>query len=233
MTGVQTCALPIFVSCYRIGPAHWLVAWGRVQWAVTVGLMPVLIAMFQQVSLISPLANAIAIPVVSLAVVPLTLAGVILPGNLVLQCAHELMAGVGWMLQWMSGFPVAVWQQHAPPLWAVIVALAGILWLLLPRGFPARWIGSFAFLPMFVVVPAALPEGSLRLTLLEVGQGLSAVVQTRSHVLLFDAGTTYGPQADSGNRVIVPFLRASGMQSVDTLIVSHADKDHEIGRAHV
>ena len=223
----------MFVSCYRIGPVHWLVAWGRVQWAVTVGLMPVLIAMFQQVSLISPLANAIAIPVVSLAVVPLTLAGVILPGNLVLQCAHELMAAVDWLLQWMSGFSVAVWQQHAPPLWSVIVALAGIIWLLLPRGFPARWIGGFAFLPMFVIVPAALPEGSLRLTLLDIGQGLAAVVQTRSHVLLFDAGTTYGPQADSGNRVIVPFLRASGMQSVDTLIVSHADKDHAGGAGSV
>lgn len=219
----------MFVSCYRIGPVHWLVAWGRVQWAVTAGLMPVLIALFQQVSLISPLANAFAIPVVSLAVVPLTLFGVIAPGSVVLNCAHGLMAAVGWGLQWLSEFPVAVWQQHAPPVWTVVVALAGIVWLLLPRGFPARWIGAFAFLPMFLIVPVTLPEGSLRLTLLDVGQGLAAVLQTRSHALLFDAGTTYGPQADSGNRVIVPFLRASGIRVLDTLVVSHADKDHAGG----
>jgi len=219
----------MFVSCYRVGHAHWLIAWGRVQWAVTVGLMPLLLALFQQVSLISPLANAFAIPLVSLAVVPLTLAGVIFPGNAVLSCAHWLMAAVGWVLQWMNQFPVAVWQQHAPPMWSVVAALAGIIWLLLPRGFPARWIGSFAFLPLFLIAPAALPEGSLRLTMLDVGQGLAAVLQTRNHALLFDAGTTYGPQADSGNRVIVPFLRAQGIQAVDTLVVSHADKDHSGG----
>ena len=226
-------AIILFVSCHRIGVPHWLPAWGRVQWAVTLGLTPLLIAMFQQVSLISPLANALAIPLVSLAVVPLTLIGVVMPGPLLLQIAHALMAACGAVMQWMSEFPVAVWQQHAPPLWSVGVALAGIVWLLLPRGFPARWIGGGALLPLFLLAPVPLPEGVLRMAVLDVGQGLGVVVQTRNHALLYDTGTLYGPQADSGNRVIVPYLRASGIVVIDTLIVSHGDKDHAGGVASV
>jgi competence protein ComEC len=223
----------MFVSAHRIGVAHWLAAWARVQWAITLALAPLLVTLFQQLSLISPLANALAIPLISLAVVPLTLAGVVVPGTAVLQAAHALMAACGDALAWLGSHPAAVWQQHAPPAWAVGVALAAVVWMLLPRGFPARWIGVFAMLPLFLVAPALLPDGALRLAVLDIGQGLAVVVQTRGHSLLYDAGTVYGPQADSGNRVIVPYLRASGVFALDTMIVSHADKDHAGGAASV
>ncbi len=226
-------ALILFVSSCCIEPAHGLQSWARVQWAVTLGLTPLLLAMFQQVSLVSPLANAVAIPLVSLAVVPLTLFGVIAPGSLILQLAHALMALCGAALDWMSGFPAAVWQQHAPPWWTVIAASAGVGWLLMPRGFPARWIGCIALLPMFFVLPAAPPDGVLRLAVLDVGQGLAIVVQTHNHALLYDAGPVYGPQADAGNRVIVPYLRAAGIRALDELIITHGDKDHAGGMQSV
>ena len=226
-------AIILLVSCHRIGEPHWLESWGRVQWAVTIGLTPLLIAMFQQISLISPLANALAIPLVSLVVVPLILLGVVIPGTFLLQLAHALMAACGAALEWMSALPAAVWQQHAPPLWTVGVALAGTVWLLLPRGFPARWIGVYALLPMFLILPERLPEGVLRLAVLDVGQGLGVVAQTRNHALLYDTGTLYGPQSDSGSRVIVPYLRAGGIRNLDAMIVSHGDKDHSGGAASV
>jgi competence protein ComEC len=226
-------ALILFVSSHRIGVPHWLLAWGRVQWAVTLGLAPLLVAQFQQISIISPLANALAIPLVSLAVVPLTLIGIVMPGRFVLELAHALMAVCGSALEWLSGFPAAVWQQHAPPLWAVGAALAGIVWILLPRGFPARWIGALTLLPLFLVAPALLPHGTFRLAVLDVGQGLAMVAQTRSHALLYDAGPAYGPQSDSGNRIIVPYLRAGGVRALDGMIISHGDKDHMGGAASV
>ncbi len=222
-------ALILLVSTGRIAPAHWLTAWARVQWAVTLGLTPLLLALFQQVSLVSPLANAIAIPVVSLVVVPLTLIGVALPFDLVLQLAHGVMAACGALLEWMSALPAAVWQQHAPPAWTVAAAVLGVFWLLLPRGFPARWIGIAALLPLFLVEPPPLAEGDLRLTVLDVGQGLAVVAQTRNHALLYDAGPAFGPQIDSGNRIIVPYLRASGVRELTGMVVSHADNDHSGG----
>ena len=136
-------------------------------------------------------------------------------------------------LEWLSGLPEAVWQQHAPPAWTVVVALAGAVWLLLPRGFPARWLGVIALLPMFLIAPAPPEEGAVRITVLDVGQGLAVVAQTRNHALLFDAGPAFGPGADSGNRIIVPYLRAAGIKRLDRMIVSHDDADHTGGALSV
>ena len=199
-------AVIMFVTTSRIAQEHWFAAWARVQWAITLALIPLLLAMFQQISLVSPLANAIAIPVVSFVVVPLTLVGVALPFDLVLQLAHAVMGACGAMLEWMSALPLAVWQQHAPPPWTVVIAMMAIVWMLMPRGFPARWIGVAGLLPLFLVEPAALAERTVKLTVLDVGQGLAVVVQTRHHALLYDAGPAYGPQIDSGNRIIVPYF---------------------------
>ncbi len=227
----------LYVSVGRIGKPHWLATWAQVQWAVTLALMPALLAMFQQVSVISPVANALAIPLVSLVVVPLTLAGMLLPFDGVLQLAHAVMAGCAWGLDWMSHLPAAVWQQHAPPGWAVALAVAGAAILLLPRGFPLRWTGLAWFLPLFLAAPPPLAEGELQLTVLDVGNGLAVVARTRNHALLFDTGpaygTTLGAQADAGNRMIVPYLRATGVKALDTLIVSHDDLDHYGGASSV
>ncbi len=226
-------AVIMWVSVNRLRQPHWLVTWGRVQWAVTLALIPPLLAMFQQVSLVSPLANALAIPLVSFVVVPPALAGMLLPFDASLHFAHWVMAGCLRVLEWLGQWPEAAWQQHAPPVWTVVVALAGTAWLLLPRGFPARWIGALALLPMFLIVPAPPPEGALRLTVLDVGQGLAVVAQTRNHALLFDAGPAFGPGADSGSRVIVPFLRATGIRRLDMLVISHDDADHTGGALSV
>ncbi len=226
-------AVIMLVSGGRLQTPHWLVTWGRVQWAVTLALVPLLLAMFQQVSVISPVANALAIPVVSLVVVPLALVGLVPPLDMLLHLAQWMMHMGMMALEWLSALPAAAWEQHAPPPWTVIAALAGAVWMLLPRGFPARWLGITAFLPMFLIAPAPPVEGAARIAVLDVGQGLAVVVQTRQHALLFDAGPAFGPTADSGNRVIVPYLRAAGIRRLDALIVSHDDTDHTGGALSV
>jgi competence protein ComEC len=219
----------LFAVVNRVAQPHWLSVWARTQAVVTIALLPLLLALFQQVSLVSPFANAIAIPVVSLVVVPLALVGSVLPFEAVLELAHFVMAMCLIVLEWMSALPNAVWQQHAPVEWAIAVALAGTLWMTFPRGVPARWLGAVACLPLFFVIPAAPQVGELRVTVLDVGQGLSIVVRTANHALVFDTGPAYGPFADSGNRIVAPYLRAVGVRSVDGLIVSHDDSDHAGG----
>ncbi len=225
--------LILYVSAGRIGRPHWLAEWGRVQWAVTLGLVPALLAMFQQVSIISPLANALAIPLISLVVTPLTLLGTILPLDFLLLLAHTVMAWCMALLTWFSELPAAVWQQHGPPPWSVIVALCGVLWLLLPRGFPARWLGLLWFAPLFLVQPPKPGPGELWLTVLDVGQGLATVVRTQHHALLYDAGPRFGGDADSGSRIIVPYLRGTGVSHLDGMVITHDDIDHSGGAASV
>jgi len=226
-------AVIFFIGVGRLRRPHWLREWGMIQWAVTLGLMPALLLLFQQVSLISPLANAFAIPLIGMVVTPLTLLGALLPFDFVLLAAHWLMAWCMAALEAMSRLPDAVWQQHIPPFWTVAAALLGIVWLLLPRGFPARWLGLSGMLPMFLVLPPQPEEGELWLTVLDVGQGLAVVAQTQQHSLLFDAGPRFTSEADSGNRIVVPFLRAAGIGRLDGLIVSHRDSDHSGGAMSV
>lgn len=218
-----------YVGSGRLGAGHRLLAWGRLQWAVTLGSLPALLLLFQQFSLVSPVANAVAIPLVSFVVTPLALAAS-LPGfGFLLEPAYWVTEWLMCGIAWLAELPWAVWQQHAPSPWAWLSGLAGCLWLLLPRGFPARWLGLAGVLPLLLAAPLRPAPGSARLTVLDVGQGLAIHIQTARRDLLFDAGPLYTSEANSGNRVIVPYLRASGVGRLDGMVISHRDVDHSGG----
>ena len=226
-------AVIFFVATGRTARPHWLAQWGRVQWAVTAGLAPLLLVLFQQVSLVSPVANALAIPLVSFVITPLALAGAVLPFDWILDLGHAILEILMVTLEWLAALPSAVWHQHAPPAWTVPLALAGIAWMLLPRGFPARWLGVPLVLPLFAVSPPSPGAGELWITVLDVGQGLAVLARTEKHALLYDAGPAFNAFSDSGSRVILPYLRGEGIAALDALVVSHDDRDHSGGAGSV
>lgn len=226
-------AAMLFATSARVGKPHWLRAWLATQWAVTLALAPVLLLLFGQLSLVSPLANAFAIPLVSFGVTPLALAGSVPGMDWLLYAAHWLMAGCGWVLDWLAHLPLVLWQQPEPGGAAVALALLGALWLLLPRGFPARWLGALLILPALLTPPPQPAPGALWVNVLDVGQGLAVLVRTAHHALLFDTGPRYSAESDSGSRAIVPYLRGDGVTRLDALIVSHDDNDHSGGALSV
>jgi len=226
-------AIILYVTAGRLRPGNWLAQWGRVQWAITLGLVPILLALFHQVSLVSPLANAVAIPLVSLGVVPLALAGLALPGDLLLGAAAQILHWTWWVLQAMAQLPLATIAHHAVPPWALASSVAGIVLLLGPRGMPARWLGASAVLPLLVLPAERPPAGEAWLDVLDVGQGQAVLVRTRAHALLYDAGPAYRGEVDAGARVVVPHLRAIGVQRLDALVISHDDRDHSGGAGSV
>ncbi|GAB2879039.1 DNA internalization-related competence protein ComEC/Rec2 [Uliginosibacterium flavum] len=213
----------------RGGRWHWLANWLRAQWAVTLFTLPMLLGLFGQFSLVSPLANAVAIPLVSLVITPLALLFALLPLPALAEFAHWLLSLLMTVLQWCAAAPFAVWQQAAPPMWLVAVCSGVALWSLLPRGVPARWIGLLAFVPLLIWSPLRPLPGAAQVTVLDVGQGLAVHVRTATHDLLFDTGPQYSPETDAGERVVIPYLRAEGTPHLDMLIVSHKDKDHAGG----
>lgn len=219
-------ALIFYVTANRYGRTHWLMEYGKVQWAMTVGLIPPLLALFQQMSLVSPIANAFAIPLVSFIVVPLTLLGTLPPFEWMLYLAHQAMALCMWLLQRLDDLPVSVWTQHAPPAWTIASGVLGALWLLAPRGFPLRSFGIILILPVFLIVPLTPAENSARIIVFDVGQGLAVAVQTHSHAMLYDTGPDFAGESDSGNRILVPSLRGLGIAKLDGLMLSHDDIDH-------
>jgi len=223
----------LYAMGLRAGRGGRLAATLSEQAAVTLGMLPLLVALFQQVSLVSPLANAFAIPVVSLVVVPLSIAGAFLGVGLLLQAAHALMTWVMVPLEALAAMPAAMLESHEPAAWTVAAAFIGCLWLLAPRGVPLRSAGFAWIAPMFAVLPPVPAPGEAWLDVLDVGNGLAVVVRTANHVLVYDTGPSWSGDADSGNRIVVPFLRGEGLARLDGVVVSHADDDHSGGAASI
>ena len=219
-------ALIFHVGAGWTAPESRLRQWLRVQWAITVGLAPAALFLFSQVSLAGPLANAVAIPLVSVVVTPLALVAAIVPLEAPLHLAQWLVELLLQYLEWCAALPGAIWQQHVPALWVTLAALAGVVWLLLPRGVPWRAAGVWLMVPAVVLPPPAPDEGEAWVTTFDVGQGLAVLVRTSHHALLYDAGPAFGPDSDSGSRIVLPALRALGVGRLDALVLSHDDTDH-------
>jgi competence protein ComEC len=202
------------------------------QYVVTLGLAPLTLLMFSQVSLVSPLANAVAIPLVSLVVTPLALLGSLLPAPLcgwLLAGAHALIAQLAALLRWLGGTAFAAWSAPAPAWWVFCWALAGTLWLLAPRGWPHRWLGAVSWIPLLTALPTHPRQGQMWVTVFDVGQGMALLVETAGHRLLYDTGPSYSAESNGGDRVILPYLRARGIARLDAIVVSHSDSDHSGG----
>jgi competence protein ComEC len=215
-----------YLSLGRRSPATPFAAGARTQLAISVLMVPAGLVLFQEVSLVSPIANALAIPLVSLVVVPLALAGAFLNLSPLLAAADLLLSWLMWPLTALAALPAATWQSHAPHPIAALAALVGGAWLLAPRAVPMRGLALPLLLPIFLVRPAPPAVGTAEVTLLDVGQGLAIVIRTASHALVYDTGASFGPDSDVGSRVLVPYLRGEGITRLDTLVVTHDDDDH-------
>jgi len=206
--------------------------WGKAQWVVALGLLPLLLLLFGRASLIAPVVNLIAIPLFSL-LLPIVLVASLLgliPG---LEWPLILTSNVlGWgfgLLEGAAGWAWAAVTLSWRPAWVWFCAFGGALLLLAPRGVPGRWVGLVLLLPLGLVRPPTPAYGEAELWLLDVGQGLAAVVRTGSHILVYDTGPRFPSGFNTGTAVLLPYLRHEGVGGIDTLVISHGDRDHAGG----
>ncbi len=206
--------------------------WGRIHLLMAVALAPATLLLFQKASLISPLANFVAVPWVSLLVVPLVLLGSLLlllipaVGAWLLVLANGCLALLWPLLNGFAELPMAQIYHAFVGGWVVIPATIGVVWLLAPKGWPARWLGGVWLATAFLLPQTRPAAGEFWFTLLDVGQGLAAVVETEHHLLIFDTGPRFSDTFDTGEVVLLPYLLQRGVAQVDTLVVSHGDNDH-------
>ncbi|MDU9040148.1 DNA internalization-related competence protein ComEC/Rec2 [Pseudomonas corrugata] len=225
-------AVLMFTFGGRLGPWRWWQTWTRAQWLVAVGLCPLLLILGLPVSLSGPLVNLLAVPWISLLVLPSALLGtVLLPvpfiGEALLWIAGGLLDLMFEGLALVAG-RVPVWVPVPVPLWTWCIAALGAFVLLLPKGVPLRLLGWPMLLLMVFAPREEVPSGRAHIWQLDVGQGLAVLVRTRHHNLLYDAGPRFG-DADVGERVVLPTLRKLGVRKLDLMLLSHADADHAGG----
>lgn len=214
------------------------VQWGRSQWIIFIGLIPVMGMCLHQLSLIGPIANLLAIPVISFLVTPLCLLGAFLM-PLSSTGATYALTGCDFLLtylwQWLSVLSHYDYASIAIPdvgLVGWILFSIGIGLLMLPHGIVGRYWGFLALI--FLLIPyEVVPKNAAKINVLDVGQGLAVVVQTKHHTLVYDTGPRFSDKLDAGAAAVVPYLRYAGVSDIDTLVVSHADNDHSGGLSSV
>jgi len=199
---------------------------------IAIGLGPLLLVLGLPISLSGPLVNLLAVPWISLLVLPPALLGTLLlpvpyVGEGLLWLAGGLIDGLFRGLAWVAG-QVPAWVPTAIPLWVWGLGALGAFLLLLPRGVPLRPLGWPLLLLLIFPPRSEIPEGVADIWQLDVGQGLAILVRTRHHTLLYDAGPRFGDN-DLGERVVLPTLRKLGVDGIDLMLISHAHADHAGG----
>ncbi len=229
----MTVGLLVFLGMRQRKTGKFAAVW--MQLVLSFGTVPLAAGFFGMVSLSSPLANLLAIPLVTFVVTPLVLLGLVLCG-----WWGSGAAGVWWLaawlldwlmkaLQWLADLPLSTLYLPLLPFGYLLLAGIGFVLLMLPRGMPGRWLGVLWMLPLFCYQPERPLVGAFRLDVLDVGQGLASVIQTAHHSLVFDTGAKSADSFDMGAVVVLPWLRGQGITHLDRLMVSHADTDHSGG----
>ncbi|WP_295636597.1 DNA internalization-related competence protein ComEC/Rec2 [uncultured Methylibium sp.] len=201
----------------------------RTQVVATLGLAPLTLVFFQQLSLVGFAANLAAIPVVTLLVTPLALLGAVLP--VLWSAGAWIVAALNAGLQVLAAPAWSSWTVPAAAPWAVASGLLGAAVALLPLPWRVRALALPLLLPLLWPQVPRPPEGAFELTAVDVGQGTAVLLRTARHTLLYDAGPQYSRETDAGERVLLPLLRALGERRIDTLMLSHRDTDHVGGAA--
>lgn len=205
-------------------------SWVRTQYSVGLGLIPLSSLFFQQISWLSFIANAIAIPSVGFIILPLALIGgfatLFIPswGNGLLILAERLLELLWQLLTYSATLEWAQYTTFIVTPWILTASLLGVLLLLAPKGLPGRFLSMIYLLPLFFWKPEGPKQGEVWFNLLDVGQGLATVVRTQHHILVYDTGPHRS--FDAGRAVLVPFLQHDGIHRLDMLMVSHGDNDH-------
>jgi competence protein ComEC len=210
-----------------------------IQLLLSFGMIPVSAAFFSSASLISPIANIVAIPWVTLLLAPSILVGVLFL-SIAPIISHYCFAVAAWGLDillaylgYLSTLPYSSLHFADIPPFIIIIALIGVILMALPRYFVGRYLAIIFIAPLFLFSSKRPAEGEFKLTVLDSGQGLASVLQTQNHVMVFDTGERYSAQFDIGKMVLIPYLQSQQINAIDKLVVSHADKDHSGGAAAI
>lgn len=205
----------------------------RVQAVVTIALIPLTLFWFFQISVVSPLSNAFAIPVISWLVTPLAMLGAFIPNpfsSWVLSMAHWILDCLLTLLNKMASWDWSVLYGPKPSWWIFLIAMAGVLLCvrsgLILDTWKSRLLGLIVSLGIFFTMPNGISKGDFQALAWDIGQGTAVLIRTKNHVLLYDTGPLSGSSNDPGQRILLPYLRAEGISKIDRLAISHKDADH-------
>lgn len=229
----------VLVFSGRISPPSPVMALVLAQCGVFAGLWPILAVMDQPPAAMGWLANLVAIPWVSLVVMPVLMVGALLiallpmSSSFVGQAVDVVLGILWWFLELIASLP-------APALatsFGVALAIAALVLMSLFFPIPRLRVLAGALLAAWLSISSSFGGADRKnpwvehpeLWVWDVGQGLSVLFRHQDQVLLYDTG----PETPSGysavNSVVLPNLAYLGVRKINTLVLSHGDADHAGG----
>ncbi len=231
-------AVLIWAFAWRPGDpsdrSGWLAGLVRAQLVIAVGMLPLNVGVFQQLIPVAFAANLVAIPMVGFWILPSLLIAVVLilcglPAGWLLALTEMGLVVLLEVLAWLHAIEFGRYMHSGGGLAAIVLAMLGALWLLAPRGWPARWLGLFLFVPLLWPQSDPVDPGELDIHLLDMGNGLAVLIDDGEHLMLYDTGPGDGEGQDALGRTLPGLLAARGVHGLDRVVVSHAHRDHAGG----
>ena len=211
----------------------WLYRLIYLQLLISIATIPLLVWFFAGGSALSPLANLVAIPVFSFIATPLSLIGALLElsgltylAKLIFELSNQALIVLGYFLTYLQQFNFNYWHYAQTSTLDLLLFISAIIIAVSPTGLKLRQFSIPILALIFLIPDNKIEKNSVLITVLDVGQGLSHIVQTQNHTLLFDTGASYPSGFNLGSSVVNPYLKALHIRQLDKIIISHADNDH-------
>jgi len=223
----------IIYALDRCKGKHWAYQLLYIQLLISIATLPLIAWFFASGSVLSPIANLIAIPVFSFITTPLALIGAIFHAfgfeslsYLSLLIANEALEALSYVLKFISSVSFNTWNYGHNSNLELILLIIAVFLLLIPKDLKLRIVALVLIISVFLNNPNKINNNEFLVTTLDVGQGLAIVVKTKDHALLFDTGASYPSGFNLGNAVVIPYLRSQHINQLDKVIISHGDNDH-------
>ncbi len=207
----------------------------KAQFVILIGLMPLMVVVFHQFNILTPFANFLVLPLASIVLIPLLFLSLFVffisesLAHFVFLAVEKTAELFFYVLDYLSQFDyLKISMPSFSGLYVVILSLSVII-LLLPRLFRWKWLVLVLFIPMFLPVNNDLNEKEFKVNILDVGQGLSIIIRTKKHTLVYDTGAKYESGFSMAQAIVMPVLQNFGVRKLDKLVLSHVDNDHAGG----
>jgi competence protein ComEC len=202
---------------------------------ITLGLYPATVLLFQQASLVSPLANFFSVPLVGMVITPVVFVATLV-SVISVKLAGYMLLPVAWLLDFLNrllavlaDLPFAIVRTGEITLPVLLLVIVAVLLAITPFGRQMRWLALPLALPLALAEPGRPPPGGYQVVFLDVGQGSAVVVFTATRTLVYDTGAQFSATFNAADAVIVPYLSTRHVDNLDALVVSHSDGDHSGG----
>ncbi|MCH9646381.1 MAG: DNA internalization-related competence protein ComEC/Rec2 [Proteobacteria bacterium] len=226
----------VAVIIYGVGQhknRHWFVRLLYIQLLISLATLPLIAWFFHSGSLLSPVANLVAIPIFSFITTPFSLLGalfLIVDAQFLSEAsfaiANQSLIYLSSFLEYLTELNFNLWHYTQHSSFDLVVLIMIVLFALLPGALKLRKIAVFLVIIIWIHPAEQIQHGNVKVTVLDVGQGLAQVVRTKNHTLLFDTGAKYPSGFNMGDAVIIPYLRSQHINLLDLIIISHGDNDH-------